>query len=78
MLCKYKDAFGQPSQGPHKYRLFGMAIVDWVLTIILALIIARWQQFSFIATLIVLFVVGQLLHFIFCVDTAFMKFIHLR
>ena len=39
-LCKYKDIFGKPNEGVHKYRLFNIAIVDMSFTIIAAAIIA--------------------------------------
>jgi hypothetical protein len=35
-LCKYKNILGVPGQGPHSYRIFNIAIVDVILTIILA------------------------------------------
>ena len=40
MLCKYKDILGKPKEGLHKYRFFGVAVVDVILTIIVALIIS--------------------------------------
>ena len=33
-LCKYKDIFGKPNTGAHKYRFFNIAIVDVAVTII--------------------------------------------
>ena len=33
-LCVYKDIFGIPKKGFHKYRIFNIAIVDLLLTII--------------------------------------------
>ena len=39
MLCKYKDILGKVGQGVHSYRLFGIAIVDVLLTILGAYII---------------------------------------
>jgi len=32
-LCKYKDIFGKPNTGAHKYRFLGVAIIDVILTI---------------------------------------------
>jgi hypothetical protein len=45
-LCKYKDALGIPGKGIHSYRIFGIAIVDTLLTIIGAFIlyyIFKWN-----------------------------------
>ena len=39
MLCSYKNILGEPSNGVHGYRIFNIAIVDVLLTIIMAFII---------------------------------------
>jgi fatty acid desaturase len=69
MLCKYKDILGKPKQGPHKYRIFNIAIVDVLLTIIVALIISYIFSLNFWITLIILFLLGIILHRLFCVKT---------
>lgn len=69
MLCKYKDALGKPKTGIHSYRIFNIAIADVIMTIIAALIISYFFKFNFWITLIVLFLLGILLHRIFCVRT---------
>jgi hypothetical protein len=69
MLCQYKDILGKPKEGLHKYRLFGVAIFDVILTIFGALIIAYIFNISFWITLIVLFILGIILHRLFCVRT---------
>jgi uncharacterized membrane protein len=68
-LCKYKDALGVPGEGIHSYRIFGIAIVDVIMTIIGAWIIAFFFRLNFLYTLTVLFVLGIILHRIFCVRT---------
>ena len=69
MLSKYKDILGKPKEGLHKYRLFGVAIVDVILTIIVALLISYFFKVSFWITLIILFLLGIILHRIFGVRT---------
>jgi hypothetical protein len=69
MLCKYKDALGKPKTGIHSYRIFNIAIADVIMTIIAALIISYFFKFNFWITLILLFLLGILLHRIFCVRT---------
>jgi hypothetical protein len=73
MLCKYKDILGKPKEGLHKYRFFGVAIVDVVLTIIVALLISYFFKLSFWITLVILFVLGIILHRLFCVPTTIDK-----
>ena len=73
MLCKYKDALGKPKTGIHSYRIFNIAIADVIMTIIASLIISYFFKFNFWITLIVLFLLGILLHRIFCVKTTIDK-----
>ena len=75
MSCKYKDALGVPGQGFHSMRFMGLAVGDTVGTIILALIIARIFDLNFGPTLLVLFIIGELLHWYFCVDSTVMKWL---
>ena len=72
-LCKYKNILGIPGQGPHSYRIFNIAIVDVSLTLILAYIISYIYKISFVKTSITLFILGILLHRLFCVRTTIDK-----
>jgi hypothetical protein len=72
-LCKYKNALGEPGKGIHSYRLFGVAIADVIMTIIAAFLISYFFKFSFIKTLLVLFLTGIVLHRLFCVRTTIDK-----
>lgn len=68
-LCKYKNLFGAPNTGAHSYRFFGFAIVDVVLTILVAYLISLFFPISFRYSLLLLFLSGILLHRLFCVRT---------
>jgi hypothetical protein len=46
-LCKYKNSLGIPNEGVHSYRLFGVAIVDVIMTIIAAYIISYFTKIKF-------------------------------
>lgn len=72
-LCKYRDSLGTPHKGIHSYRLFGVAIVDVIFTIFGAMIISYFSKRSFIFTLIFLFILGIILHRLFCVRTTIDK-----
>jgi NADH:ubiquinone oxidoreductase subunit 6 (subunit J) len=76
-LCDYKDIFGKPNEGVHKYRIYNIAVVDLVLTIIFAYVIAILLNKKFIPTLIVIFLIGCVMHYIFCVDTTINKSINI-
>ena len=56
--CQYKDLFGRPKEGAHAYRLFDVAVVDVVATIVVAFIIARVFGFVFWKSLVALFLLG--------------------
>jgi len=74
-LCKYSDIFGKPNQGVHQYRLFNLAIVDVVFTILggiaLQKIFFRKRKMHYI--IISLFILGIILHKLFCVRTTIDK-----
>ena len=74
MLCKYKNIFGKVGTGIHSYRIFNIAIADVLLTIIAAYLIHVFNpKLNFYVILVVLFVVGIILHRIFCVKTTIDK-----
>jgi hypothetical protein len=72
-LCKYKNILGEPGKGIHSYRLFGVAIADVIMTIIAATLISYFFKYSFVTTLITLFILGIVLHKLFCVKTTIDK-----
>ena len=74
-LCKYKDIFGRPREGAHAYRIFNVAVVDVIATVVVAFLIARAFGFVFWKSLVVLFLIGIILHRMFCVRTTVDKLV---
>ena len=74
-LCKYKDSLGIPGQGIHSFRIYGIAVADVLMTIIGAWLIAWLEKWNFLYTLIGLFLLGIILHRIFCVRTTIDKLV---
>ena len=72
-LCKYKDLLGKPNKGIHSYRFMGIAIADVIMTIIGALFISFFIKKPFLLVLIILFILGIILHRLFCVRTTIDK-----
>ena len=77
-LCKYKNALGEPNTGIHSVRIFNIAIFDVLATILVGVllhqyIIVEWLEMSssikLWMVLLVLFVLGILLHRLYCVRT---------
>ena len=76
MLCQYKDILGKPGQGIHSYRIFNIAYVDVLFTIIGAYIIYLFfPKMNYFVILILLFILGIILHKIFCVRTTIDKYL---
>jgi hypothetical protein len=75
LLCRYKNIFGEVRKGFHAPRIMNMAMNDWIGTFLLAYIYGRYTSTPYIQSLLIVFVVGQLCHFLFCVDTTIMKYI---
>ena len=75
MPCKYSNLFGKPGEGGHKYRLFNIAIVDVILTIVGAIAISYAFNLPAFYTILAMFVLGVIMHRAFCVRTTVDKFI---
>jgi fatty acid desaturase len=68
-FCKYKNVFGEPGTGAHKYRFWGIAIVDALLTILVAYIFAYFTKWPIWISLGGFFLLGIFVHRLFCVRT---------
>ena len=74
MFCKYSEIFGKPGEGAHAIRIFDIAIVDVIMTIIGSYIlhyylIIKYFDIPFYYTLIGGFVSGIISHRLFCVNS---------
>lgn len=61
--------FGKPNEGIHAYRIFDIAVVDVVMTVIAAIVIAFVSDQHFIYVLLALFAIAIAAHRLFCVRT---------
>tara|TARA_B110000285_G_scaffold233462_1_gene307332 strand:- start:1515 stop:1754 length:240 start_codon:yes stop_codon:yes gene_type:complete len=66
---KYKNIFGEPKKGLHSFRIFDIAMIDLILTVLLAYIISKKKKYNFKKTFFYLFLSGIILHQLFCVET---------
>jgi hypothetical protein len=74
-LCKYKTIFGEPGEGVHSVRIFGVALVDEALTILGAYGISKSLKIDFLITLVALHVIAFGAHRAFCVNTTLNKLV---
>jgi hypothetical protein len=72
-LCQYKNMLGIPGEGIHSYRFLNLAIADVVMTILGGVLLAwgmRWNAFITVGSI---FLLGIVLHRLFCVRTTIDK-----
>jgi len=75
-LCKYKNALGKPGKSLHRFRIANIAIVDVVLTILLAYVVHNvLEKHNYWIILAICFLLGIFMHRIFCVKTTIDKFL---
>lgn len=75
LFCKYRYIFGKEREGVHKYRdpFFDTAIVDVLMTIVGAIVVSYVWDIDVILSFVCLFLLGIMLHLVFCVDTTISK-----
>ncbi len=76
--CPYANALGVPGQGVHAAKFMGFAINDTLMTIAGSALIAYFFQLSFLITLLAVFVLGEVLHYVAGTQTAFLTWIGVR
>ena len=77
-LCRYKDILGKPSQGIHRFRFGGVALVDLLLTVVLSYATTLLTGAPFTITLTAWLLVGLVLHILFCVQTSVVTYIGIK
>jgi len=73
MPCPYADILGKPNMGVHSIRIFGLSFVDIFLTMIAAVITAKAYKINVVLSFVLWFTLGEALHYIFGVKTAFLE-----
>lgn len=71
--CPFKNIFGAPRTGAHSLRFMDIAVVDTVMTVVAAFAIARATNKPFWLVFLILFIIGEILHVVMCVDTTFVR-----
>jgi hypothetical protein len=72
-LCHYKDILGKPGKGVHKYRVYNIAIVDVIFTVLLAIVIKQFVNYNLYLIIFFCFLSAIILHRLFCVRTTIDK-----
>jgi len=77
LLKQWKDIFGKPNTGVHSYRFIGVAIIDYILTIILSIVTTLLTGIPLVLTTIGMFTLGIIAHMIFGVSTNTTKYLNI-
>jgi hypothetical protein len=78
MPCPYSNILGIPGEGVHALRFYGFALNDTLATLVAALLTSLFFQVPILYSIAAWFIGGEVLHYVFCVDTAFMKMIGIK
>ena len=73
IFAQYKDILGVPREGIHSIRVYDYAIMDFIMTFVGACIIAYFFKMNVFFVFLYLFILGENLHILFCVDTKFLS-----
>ena len=73
-FSKYSDIFGKAGTGVHKFKILDTAMVDYILTILLAFFLAWITGIPLVIMTIIAFIIGIILHALFGVNTKSVKF----
>ena len=70
--CPFANILGSPGKCVHSLRVGGYAITDILLTVIAAYLTSKSAKIPFVISFTVWFVLGEILHVLFGVQTAFL------
>jgi len=80
MICifkKYKNLFGIPKEGVHRFRIDNVAIVDYLLTLLVSFITSYITNIPVVITTVIWFLLGIFLHVLFGVTTSTTKYLNI-
>ena len=69
VACAFKNLFGAPRTGLHSIRLFDIAVVDVVATVLLGVLLAKWTGANPYLMCVALLLASVPIHRFFCVKT---------
>jgi hypothetical protein len=74
-MCQYANIFGEPGKGAHKYRIFNIAIVDLVLTLIVCLYISTKTSLNIGVIILTALILSVFIHKFFCVKSTLTNYL---
>jgi hypothetical protein len=64
------NMIGIPGEGIHSYRIFNIAYMDVIIVLVGAIVIAWAMKWSYIKTIMGIFILGIVVHKVLCVGTS--------
>ena len=71
----FRDIFGKPNTGIHKIKLGDTSIIDYLATIIGAMVISYYTKIPLVIMTIIILLFGILFHILFGVNTSSLKYL---
>jgi len=78
MSCPYANILGTPGEGVHAQRFLGLSLNDMIATLVVALLTKWFFDIPLLYSILGWFILGELLHYIMGVNTAFLEKIGIR
>lgn len=69
------DAIGVPNVGIHSYRIFNIAYVDVIVVLLGSILLAWAMKWNYLKTIVGMFILGIIVHQLFCVKTTLGKLV---
>lgn len=77
LFSNFSDIFGAPNTGVHSLRFLNTAIVDYILSILLSMIITFFSSIPLVLSTIFVLLFGILGHYLFGVNTNTLYYLNL-
>ena len=75
LFSQYKDIFGAPGTGVHAYKFLGTSIVDFGLSMLLAVFVTWKFKMPLELSVILMLALGILFHILFGVQTSTLEYL---
>lgn len=77
-FVKYKNILGEPGKGVHRFRFLNSAVVDYILTLLVAGLTTFLSGVPIVITTVGWFILGFVLHILFGVETYTLKYLGIK
>jgi len=74
-FVRYKEIFGTPNKGVHRYKFLKTSVIDYALTLVVSALTTYFTKIPFVLTTIIWFIMGIVFHILFGVQTEATKFL---